>query len=298
MPRTTIASHVLDSLAQERRIIAADWRFHVTYMRVARAHGYALPDTAKVNSLIKTLHAAHDVAPIAGISGVFRITVPYASVLPSPQEVIIQEANPTAIFSHFTAAAYNDLTNEIPNAVHLTYLKTGCDRLPVGTTPEDWSDIPEPRRRMPNAIDGTPILWSQTKAEWDFGYVVGYVQGNPIYVTDLERTLLDILRFPDRSGGAMEVLRMWKRAVPRLRLDVLIDYAKRFDQTLLRQRVGFLLEHLQLTHPILQDWAKNSVRGSSAKLIANVDFSPSYSERWNLSINVPDTVLSELQDNG
>lgn len=265
-------------------------------MRTARAGGYALPDTAKANRLIKTLQAAHDIAPVAGITGVFRVTVPYASVLPSPQEIIIQEANPIAVFSHFTAAAYNDLTNEIPNGIHLSYLRTASNRLPVGTTPEDWNDIPEPRRRMPEAIDGTPIHWFQIKADWDFGHVVGYVQGYPIYVTDLERTLLDILRFPDRSGGPMEVLRMWKRAVPRLRLDVLIDYAERFDQTLLRQRVGFLLEHLQLTHPILQDWASKSVRGSSAKLVANADFSPTYSERWNLSINVPGTILSELEN--
>lgn len=122
------------------------------------------------------------------------------------------------------------------------------------------------------------------------------MQGNPIYVTDLERTLLDILRFPDRSGGAMEVLRMWKRTATRIRLDVLVDYVKRFDQTLLRQRVGFILEKLRLTHPVLQDWATNSVRGSSAKLIANLDFSATFSERWNLSINVQDTILSELHD--
>jgi predicted transcriptional regulator of viral defense system len=267
-------------------------------MRVARTQGYALPDVAKVNHLLKTLRASGDIEPIVGVPGVFRVVVPYASVLPSPQEVIIQEANPVAVFSHFTAAAYHDLTNEIPNVIYLTYLKSGFARLPVGTTPEDWHDIPEPRRRMPQVIDGTPIQWSQTKAEWDFGHVVGYVQGNPIYVTDLERTLLDVLRFPDRSGGAMEILRMWKRAAPRLRLEILIDYVKRFDQTLLRQRVGFLLEHLQLTHPILQEWAKTSVRGSSARLIANFDFSPTFSERWNLSINVPDTIISELHDNG
>jgi predicted transcriptional regulator of viral defense system len=265
-------------------------------MRVARTHDYALPDRAKVNHLIATLAAARAITPIDGIPGVFRITVPYASVLPSPQETIIQEANPIAVFSHFTAAAYHDLTNEIPNAIHLTHFRVGSSRLPLGTTPEDWIDIPEPRRRLPGVIDATPILWSQTKAAWDFGHVVGYVQGNAIYVTDLERTLLDILRFPDRSGGAMEVLRMWKRAATRLRLGVLIDYVKRFDQTLLRQRVGFVLEQLQLTHPILQDWANNSVRGSSAKLIANLDFSPTFSQRWNLSINVPDTVLSDLRD--
>lgn len=296
MPRSTIPSEVLKALAQDRRVIAADWRFHVTYMRVARARGHALPDAAKANRLIKSLQNAREIAPIEGVPGVFRITVPYASILPSPQEIIIQEAHPFAVFSHFTSAAYNDLTNEIPKALYLTYRRSRGNRLPLGTTPEDWIDMPEPRRRMPEAIDGTPVQWYQTKAEWDFGHVVGFVQGNPIYVTDIERTLLDILRFPDRSGGGREVLRMWKRAAPKLRLDVLIDYTQRFDQTLLRQRVGFLLENLDLMHPVLQQWAKTSVRGGSAKLIGNVDFSPTYSERWNLSINVPDTALSELQD--
>jgi predicted transcriptional regulator of viral defense system len=265
-------------------------------MRVARSRGYALPDTARLNGLLATLRRGHDIEPINGIPGVFRITVPYASILPSPQEAIIQEANPVAVFSHFTAAAYHDLTNEIPAALHLTDCKRGCNRLPLGTAPEDWSDIRSARRRMPETIDSTSIRWFQTKAEWDFGHVIGYVQGCPIYVTDLERTLLDALRFPDRSGGAFEVLRMWRRAVPKLRLEVLSDYTERFNQTLLRQRVGFLLEHLGLAHPAFDDWAQHSVRGSSAKLVANADFSPTYSERWNLSINVPDAILSELKD--
>ena len=297
MPKHTIESQLLEHLARERRVIAADWRFHVAYMRLARATALSLPDAAKVNLQIKKLLSHRDIAPVEGIHGVFRITVPYASVLSAPQEAIIQEANPTAVFSHFTAAAYHDLTDEIPDEYHLTHVRTNSTCLPLGTTPEDWIDVPEPRRRSPESIDGTPIRWSEVKTEWDFGHIVGYAEGNPIYITDLERTLLDILRFPERSGGPMEVLRMWKRAVPRLRLDGLIDYVGRFNQTLLRQRVGFILEQLGLTHPLLQQWAKSSVRGSSAKLIATLGFSTTFSERWNLSINVPDSVLSELRNN-
>lgn len=296
MPRTTIASQVLEYLAQERRVVVADWRFYVTYMRVARLHGFALPDTARVNRLLGTLCGARDIAPIKGVPGVFKITVPYASVLSASQEVIVQEANPTAVFSHFTATAYHDLTNEIPNQVQVTHFKGSPNRLPLGTTPEDWIDVPEPPRRTPESLDGTTILWFHTKPAWDFGDIVGYSQGAPIYVTDLERTLLDVLRFPERIGGALALLRVWKAAVPRLRLDVMVEYVRRFDQTLLRQRVGFLLEEMGLSHPSLQEWANGSVRGSSAKLIANLDFSPKFSDRWNLSVNVPDAVLSELHD--
>jgi predicted transcriptional regulator of viral defense system len=149
---------------------------------------------------------------------------------------------------------------------------------------------------MPLTVEGTDVQWYQAKPQWDFGNTVGYSHGSPIYVTDLERTLLDVLRFPERTGGALELLRVWKLAATRLRLDTLIEYVLRFGQTLLRQRVGFILEELGLDHPVLQEWARGSVRGSSAKLIANLDFCPTFSDRWNLSINVPDTALSELHD--
>ncbi len=266
-------------------------------MRVARAGAFALPDTAKANRLIKKLQAAGDMQSIQGVSGVYRITVPYASVLSSPDEAIIQEANPTAVFSHFTAVAYHNLTYEIPKELHLTRFPKSSVRSPLGTTPEDWADIPAPRLRTPPSIrQGVKINWHGMKPEWDFGSVTGFAQGYPIYVTDLARTLLDALRFPDRCGGVTEVLRIWRRAKPAIRLDVLIDYVGRIGQPLLRQRVGFLLDKLGLDDPVLPEWAGKSVRGSSAKLFANLEFSPTFSKRWSLSINVSDTTLSELSE--
>ena len=263
-------------------------------MRVARARGYALPDTSKTNQFIKRLQAAGDIQRISGFSGVYRVTVPYASVLSPPDEAAIQEANPLAVFSHFTAAAYHNLTNEIPNEFHLTQYRNTSTRLPLGTAPEDWVDVPEPRQRTPRDINRFPIHWHTVKPDWDFGNALGHIQGCPLYITDIERTLLDALRFPHRCGGVTEVLRIWKQATPYLNIDLLTDYVGRFGQTLLRQRVGFILERLRMSHPILDKWATKSVRGSSARLFADLEFSPEFSERWNLSLNVPDAVLSEL----
>ena len=296
MPRTTITSLILESLAKDRRAVAADWRIQIAYMRVALSGSFALPDVTKTNQLIKKLQAVGDVERISGISGVYRVTVPYASVLSSPDEAIIQEANPIAVFSHFTAAQYHNLTYEIPNEFHLTQYGKSSVRLPLGTTPEDWIDVPEPRQRTPNSIHGEQIHWHKAKTEWDFGHTLGHVQGYPIYITDVERTLLDALRFPHRCGGATEVLRIWRRAIDNLNLDTLIDYVEQFKQTLLRQRVGFILERLGEPHPKFDEWAANSVRGSSAKLFANLEFSPDYSKRWNLSINAPDAILSEQSE--
>jgi len=122
---------------------------------------------------------------------------------------------------------------------------------------------------------------------------LGYKQGSAIYITDVERTLLDALRFPHRCGGATEVLRIWKRSIDNLNVDTLIDYVAKFNQVLLRQRVGFILEQLGETHPTFDEWAAKSVRGSSARLFADIEFSPNHSARWNLSINAPDAILSD-----
>lgn len=296
MPKSTISSQVLRSLATERRTVVADWRIHVAYMRVALSGGLALPDNSKANQLIQKLQKAGDLEKIDGVAGVYRVTIPYASVLPSPSEALIQEANPTAVFSHFTAAQYHNLTYELPNAYHLTQYGKSATRLPIGTTPEDWIDVPEPYQRTPASINGVSAYWHKTKEEWDFGHMLGHIQGCPIYLTDVERTVIDALRFPEWCGGPTEVLRIWKRAKSSIDVKAVIQYVDNFDQTLLRQRVGYVLERLGKSNSTLNKWAQKSVRGSSARLFANLEFSSEYSERWNLSINIPDEILTEEND--
>ena len=296
MPKQTIASHVLTALSDERRIVAADWRLHVVYCRVAYQHSYKLPDTGRLKTLIRNLEEDGEIESIEPMQGVYRVTVPYASTLPAPDEIVVQEANPFAVLSNYTAAAYHDLTDVIPSEIYATNHRNNGIRLPLGTTPEDWLDVPEPTRRAPKSVGDTRIIWSKTKDAWDFGHTIGYAQGCPFYVTDPERTLLDAIRFPEKTGGIREVLRIWKRAVDLINIDRLVEYVDRFNQPLLRQRVGFLLERLRLTHPILDHWAEKSVRGSSAKLVATNEFSPQHSQRWMLSLNVPDSVLGELDD--
>ncbi len=296
MPKQTISSHILTALSDERRIVAADWRLHVIYCRVAYQHSYKLPDVYLARGQIRKLERAGDIEPIEPLQGVYRVTAPYASTLPGPDEIVVQEANPFAVLSNFTAAAYHDLTDVIPTEIYATNYHDNGLRLPLGTTPDDWTDVPEPTRRAPKSVGDTLIIWSKTKDAWDFGHMIGYAQGCPFYVTDLERTLLDAVRFPEKTGGIREVLRIWKRAADLMDIDRLVEYVDRFNQALLRQRVGFLLERLRLTHPILDQWAEKSVRGSSAKLVATNEFSSQHSERWMLSLNVPDSVLGELDD--
>jgi predicted transcriptional regulator of viral defense system len=138
------------------------------------------------------------------------------------------------------------------------------------------------------------VDWSQTKGEWDFGQTVTFSQGMPIYVTDLERTLLDTIRHPDKSGGIVAVLHAWRTAAHTLNVDKLVGYVDRLGQPVIRQRTGYLLQTLGLAHPRLRQWQQNLQRGGSMRLVAKAPYSPTYSSDWNLSLNVPDTILAEL----
>jgi predicted transcriptional regulator of viral defense system len=147
------------------------------------------------------------------------------------------------------------------------------------------------RGRTPDRILGRPITWHQVKPERFFGVGVYHSRGYPVRVTTPERTLLDSLQTPELSGGVDNVLRAWALARDTLDLDLLIQYVDRFDIALLRQRVGFILEELGLSHPRVEEWREVAHRGGSSKLLASAPYSPRYSERWNLSLNTSLTAL-------
>jgi predicted transcriptional regulator of viral defense system len=106
-----------------------------------------------------------------------------------------------------------------------------------------------------------------------------------------ERTLLDGLLAPERCGGFDNVLGAWVRARDTLDLDRLVEYVERLDVGVVRQRAGFLLEELDLSHPALARWQARARRGGSSKLLGSAPYAPTYSERWSLSLNAPLTAL-------
>jgi predicted transcriptional regulator of viral defense system len=296
MARKT-ASELFRSLAAERRRIIGEWRLLVLSRRIAQAGAQPLPDEIQVRKLLNELVRSQLLVAIEGVTGVYRIDVPYADVIPVADEQIVQEANALAVFSHLTALVHHALTDQIPRTIQVThYQPPDAGRIPLGTAPEEWSELPLPSLRRPARVGDVPVQWFLTKGAWDFGHTINYSQGLPIYVTDVERTLLDTLRAPGDSGGVALVFRAWRQARGSVNLDRLIEYTERFGQAILRQRVGFVLETLGLAHPRLATWKQKLLRGSSVKLVAAEDFAPAFAADWNLSLNVPSAVLAELKE--
>jgi predicted transcriptional regulator of viral defense system len=292
-----VNADLLRRFGLERRRIVSQWRILIEIRRIAQAQALPLPEETQARKTLQELLRRNLLVPIEGVPGVYRVDVPFADVIPISEEQIVQEANPLAVFSHLTALAHHALTDQIPKAVQAThYTPANPERIPLGTAPEEWSGLNLPPLRRPTLVEKVRAIWFLTKGVWDFGHVVSYSQGLPIYITDVERTLIDVIRSPRDAGGITVALRGWRSARSTANLDRLIDYTERFEQPLLRQRIGFLLEALGLTHKKLADWKQHLIRGGSVKLVASLPYAPVFSADWNLSLNVPESVLAELQE--
>ena len=293
----TFASKILRGFAEDRRRVISDWRVGIAARRLAHAENAPLPDEKKAHAILKELMQRGDVVPKKGAEGVYVVDVAYANLLDVSEEQIIQEANPWAVFGFATAMIYHGLTDLPPKEVYVIAFKDGehLRRVPLGTTPEDWVDVDLPYARRPKTLDETQVVWSEVQSKWDFGVAVGYSSGLPVYVTDVERTLLDALRSPDKCGGIAKVLQAWKGAEG-CHLDRLIAYAERFEIQNLKQRVGYVLDALGRPHPNLARWRGSLQRGGSVKLLASEPYSENYSAEWNLSLNVPPSVLAIIEE--
>ena len=229
---------------------------------------------------------------------VFRIDAPYANTIQVVEEHVVQELNPFAVFSHLTAIIHHGLSDSVSSrAIPVSTSAAGPKlRLPLGTTPDDWSDQPLPPQRKLKFVSRVRVAWVSERAAHDFGWCIRRVGALPLYFTDLERTLLDALRRPDLCGGVLEAFGAWRRARSDIDIDRLVHYAERFDNQILRQRVGYLIEALGLSHVALERWRERLLRGSSVRLIPSAAYSPHFSARWNLSLNVDEAAIALLRD--
>ncbi len=90
------------------------------------------------------------------------------------------------------------------------------------------------------------------------------VKGTQVFVSDKERTLIDLLYFNKPVGGILQAVDIFQRVVKKGDCDVrkVIDYACRFPSVTLRKRVGILLEGLAVKESLLRPLAK-TVSGSA-----------------------------------
>lgn len=154
------------------------------------------------------------------------------------------EAHPFAIgmalvqpcaVSGWAALNHHGLTEQIPRVITLTTPKrvvTPSMRGGAGEAPSTWQ-VGEQRYEIVSVV---PSHFFGDEEVW-----VGDAR---VRIFDRERALLDCFALPRRFGGLAEGLGIFERHVRELKVDRLVDYAKRYDSVAVVKRVGWALEHL------------------------------------------------------
>lgn len=298
---------VLRNMAQDNRHLLSPWRAHL-YLR---KHVDSFFSEEQLRRLLRKLEKEAFIKPLykRGKRALYQVTSPYARKDLNIFEVI-SEAYYPGIFCYVTAMEMHGLTDQrsydrhlyVPRRVKQQVVQVQekdeqqkwISYIPLGTQISDWRLTPLPPLIELAELDGYTIRAHYTKDTWLFGFEVVDVERVPVRRTDLERTLLDGLRFPKHCGGLNEVFRAWVRALDSISVDRLVGYTEQFNQLILFQRVGFVMETLGLEHERLAMWKKDkTARGGSRVLDPEQPYAPTYSEAWQLSLNHPIAILEQ-----
>ena len=207
---------------------------------------------------------------------------------------VFMEAHPYASLGYLSALFYHGMTEVMPKVITAIAPADGKgDLLPADTDADDWEGIELVQGRKVPSVLGWPMRWRSIKPARYFGFQLYRSLGFPVRVTTPERTLVDGLRDPELSGGLENVLRAWASASDVLDVDAVVYQVERLGEVVLRQRVGFVMEQLGLSHPALEEWKARRERGGSSKLLASAPYAPTYDDRWDISINAPVDALRE-----
>ena len=241
-----------------------------------------------IHPILRQMQRRGDIVPIPGTSHVYAVTVPYARADAVDEAEVLFEAHPYAALAYLTALTFHGLTDQLPKDVAAVVPTDGTgDLLPLDTDASDWDGLPLVRGRRPTRVLDRPVVWTVLRPGLFFGLREYRPRGYPVRATTPERTLLDGLLHPERCGGLTNVLGAWSRARGVIDVEALVSHTERFGIALLRQRVGFVLDQLGITHPQVEKWRSGVQRGGSSKLLSAAPYAPTFDERWALSLNAP-----------
>jgi predicted transcriptional regulator of viral defense system len=208
-------------------------------------------------------------------------------------EDIACTVDPFAFLSHLSAMDYHGLTDRLPRPLYLSSpVDSKWKELALKRMQKDCGDFleeylhsgfPVLRRTRLNRIAQRPV---ERHGVSDYQGAYRTVRGRVFRVATIGRTFLDMLRQPTLCGGMIHVLNVFELHGQQY-LNLIIDEIEQHGQPIDKVRAGYILEERNgIKHSALAKWREYVQRGGSRKLDAKAEYSPDYSERWCLSINV------------
>jgi len=196
-----------------------------------------------------------------------------------PFAVALALVQPAAI-SHWSALAQHGFTTQLPTMIQ-------------ASTPRK---ILTPEMRKGQALrPRNRAVWRALDLEFEYIYVqerqffghqtIWVNRWQKVQVTDPERTMLDLIARPDVFGGMRAAIEIFEKALPRISVVKLVEYALKYDVVALMKRSGWLLEQLGIPAVEMEVLQKHPVT-SYYRLDPQSSASTNYNARWHIIENI------------
>jgi predicted transcriptional regulator of viral defense system len=177
-----------------------------------------------------------------------------------------------AVISHSSAMHFHGLIQERPNKVFVSVPTTSS--LPrIGNKGNSIS-----------IINDVTYQFIQLHPNQYFGIQQAWLDGTCVYVTNIERTLIDGLIRAKYCQGVAEVIRAFRIISEKINLDKIIQYANKCDVAIAK-RLGWVLEKEGISDDKLQPLLERPITGF-------VKFDPTrtsnsiYNKKWMIIENI------------
>ncbi len=164
------------------------------------------------------------------------------------------------------------------------------------TQPQLIVYISSSRMVRSRVIQGTEFRFVRCKTKDLFGIAEMWVDKNEkVYVSDLERTLLDGLKQPAYCGGFSEVAKGFSIKHEFLDPQKLIDYAIKLNVGAVNRRLGYLMELYNIGTRIHWEFLQTTLTETYQLLDPELSAEGRHTAKWRLRLNVPQEELLAIR---
>ncbi len=146
----------------------------------------------------------------------------------------------------------------------------------------------------PRIIQGTEFRFVKLKTNDAFGIMEMWVdKDQKVFVSDLERTLIDGLKIPAYCGGFTEVAKAFYIKREGIDPQKIIDYTLKLNVGVVNRRLGYLMELYQIGTNIHWEFLKTTITPTYQLLDPDLVADGPYIAKWRLRLNIlPEELLT------
>jgi predicted transcriptional regulator of viral defense system len=124
-----------------------------------------------------------------------------------------------------------------------------------------------------------------------FGFKPIKINSKDVFIADKEKTMIDSVEKFWYAGGIVDVIRILKENINNLDVSLMVDYAVQMQSSMLIQRLGYLLDQLDVSfdEQFMLSYSRQTLYYLDPYYSCGIK--PHRNEKWNLMINVPDTLF-------